>query len=85
MTARDKPGTGPIRDNAPLVHRPIVSSGKSPMAQTQTSYVMRSGFKMPKPNMEVTGPGNEQVPLDPAQTLRGIEGNASPLKFPEIQ
>lgn len=85
LTARDKPGTGPIRDNAPLVHRPIVSSGKSPMAQTQTTYVMRSGFKMPKPNMEVTGPGNEQVPLDPAQTLRGLEGNASPLRFPEIQ
>merc|ERR1711916_16221 len=83
VTAREKPGTGSVRANAPLVHRPIVSSGKSPMSQT--AYVMRSGFKMPKPNMECTGPGNEQIPLDPAQTLRGLEGTGSPVRFPEIK
>lgn len=82
-SVREKPGTGLVNASAPLVHRPIVSSGKSPMSQT--AYVMRSGFKMPKPNMESTGPGNEQIPLDAAQALRGLEGVGSPIKLPEIQ
>ena len=83
LAVREKPGTGSMRANAPLVHRPIVSSGKSPMSQA--AHAMKAGFKMPKPNMECTGPGNEQIPLDPAQTVRNLQGIGSPVtKFPEI-
>ena len=44
-----KPGTGALTSKEPLSHRPLVSTKQ----MSQTAHIMKSGFKMPKPNSDL--------------------------------